>query len=220
MKIENLIHKAANNAILKKFVPKKSLTEVHDYWLSQNTDGPNSYVAHMSGEDRSLLLLEKINDYFSQKDIKILEIGCNVGRNLNVLFKDGYRNLTGIEINSNAVRAMKEHYPEMAKTAKIFNSKIEDKIKDFKSQEFDLVFTMAVLMHIHTESEWIFDEMARITNKYLVTIEDESGVATKNFPRNYKEVFEKRGMKEIKSFENLSCFSKDHKMRIFAPIKK
>ena len=48
---------------------------------------------------------------------------------------------------------------------------IEDRIKDM--ERCDLVFTMAVLEHIHLDSEWVFSEMARIAKKYLITIEDE-----------------------------------------------
>lgn len=214
----NLIHKVANNTILKKIIPRKTLSAVHDYWRNLNLDGPNAWPRYLEGKERSYFLLEKIGELFSEKDIRILEIGCNVGRNLNVLFEDGYQNLCGIEINPNAVKAMREYFPQMAKKSLIFNAKIEDMIKGFKDKEFDLVFTMAVLMHIHPQSEWIFDEMVRITKKYLIIIEDESGVATKNFPRNYKEIFEKRTMKEIKSFENLACFSKGYNMRIFVPV--
>jgi len=94
---------------------------------------------------------------------------------------------------------MKKHYPEMSKIASIYNTTIEEKIKEFGNGFFDVVFTMAVLMHIHPKSEMIFSEMSRITNKYLVTMEVEKGVARRNYERNYKLVFEKLGMKEIAS---------------------
>jgi hypothetical protein len=54
---------------------------------------------------------------------------------------------------------------------------VEDVVKSFGDRTFDLVFTMAVLEHIHTTSEWVFEEIVRITNRYVVTIEDERGTA-------------------------------------------
>jgi|GEM_PF-2464290 hypothetical protein len=78
---------------------------------------------------------------------------------------------------------MKKEYSEMAGQIQIFN--------------FDLVYTMAVLEHIHDESEFIFSHITRITRKILITIEDEGGISWRHFPRNYKKIFENLGMKQI-----------------------
>ena len=61
---------------------------------------------------------------------------------------------------------------------------------------------MAVLEHIHDDSKWVFQEMARITKKYLICIEDEHGVSWRHFPRNHKEIFEVLGMKQV---EQIHC---------------
>lgn len=124
---------------------------------------------------------------YSNSNPNILEIGCNVGQNLNYLFSAGFDKLTGIEISEDAVVLMKKSYPRMAKNAKIINKPVEDAIGTFKENEFDIVFTMAVLEHIHPDSDFIFPEMARITNRYLITIEDERWVSWRHFPRNYKK---------------------------------
>lgn len=110
---------------------------------------------------------------------------------------------------------MKIHFPEMANVANIYNLSVEDKIKELKDDEFDLVFTVAVLMHIHLKSEWIFSEMVRITKEWLIIIEDESGEATKNFPRDYKKIFEEFGMKQVQFIDNLPHFRPTYKTRIF-----
>jgi len=51
---------------------------------------------------------------------KILEIGCNVGRNLNHLYENGFKQLTGIEISENAINALKRMYPLYIRTQKLF----------------------------------------------------------------------------------------------------
>ena len=89
---------------------------------------------------------------------------------------------------------------EMARYAKIYNLPLEEIIQEFKDCQFGIVFTMAVLEHIHTDSEWIFPEMARITEKYLITIEDERSLSWRHFPRKYKKIFESLGMKQIQEF--------------------
>lgn len=94
----------------------------------------------------------------------------------------------------------------MASHTKIYNVPIEEIIKELRDGEFDIVFTMAVLEHIHTDSEWIFSEMVRITKDFLITIEDERGISWRHFPRNYKNVFESLRMKQI---EEINCSEVD-----------
>jgi hypothetical protein len=47
------------------------------------------------------------------------------------------------------------------------------------------------------DSDFLFSEMVRITNRYLITIEDERGVSWRYFPRNYKKIFKSLGMKQV-----------------------
>ncbi|MBN2186831.1 MAG: class I SAM-dependent methyltransferase [Dehalococcoidia bacterium] len=176
----------------------KSREELHQYWIHpwDGTNLPENYLKH--GE-RSTFLLE-IVDRCAEAGGTILEIGCNVGRNLNHLFIAGYTKLAAVEISKDTIDLMKQAYPEMARQVKIYNNPIEDVIVNFQDDAFDVVFTMAVLMHIHTDSEFIFSEMSRITKKYLITIEEERCMSWRHFPRNYKNIFESLGMKQVYEF--------------------
>jgi hypothetical protein len=55
---------------------------------------------------------------------------------------------------------------------------------------------------VHTDSDWIFAEIARVADRYVITVEDELGLSWRHFPRNYREVFEPLGLTQI---EELSC---------------
>jgi hypothetical protein len=179
--------------------PKK-IDLIHKYWEAPD-DGANLPLNYRDADSaRGNLITEKINKY-ANTDCNILEIGCNVGRNLKALHSAGYTKLNGIEISKNAVNLMKESYPEMVKNLIIHNKPVESIIKEFSQGEFDVVYTMAVLEHIHTESEWIFSDMVKITKDILITIEDEHSFGERHFPRRYKKVFESIGMKQIEIFE-------------------
>jgi len=205
--------KIVNLPFVRKLIRQKSRNEVQDYWKNPTDPQYNSPQAYLKSKTKNTqILADIVNKYSSDKQIKILELGCNVGRNLNKLYEDGFKSLYAIEINSNAIKLMEESFPEMFSNAKIFEGSIEDRIKECADGEFDLVFSMAVLMHIHKESEWIFEHIARITKKHLVVMEHEKGAAKKNFPRNYKTVFEKTGLKQIESFE----LDKGYTCRIFS----
>lgn len=194
---------------------QRNRNELNQYW--KNPDGENQPRYYMIPVERSRFLHETIKRY-ANTDAKILEPGCNVGRNLNYLYEAGFAKLTGIEINPNVVELLNQSYPKMARTAKIYNAPIEDVISKFKRNEFDIVYTMAVLEHIHTDSNWIFSEMQRITKSYLITIEDEAGVSERHFPRNYKQVFEPLGFAQIEEQDCQKVMGSGFELRVFKKV--
>ena len=175
----------------------RSRDECHNYWLHPETyNEPKRYLI---GEGRSTFLIDLIRKYFIDWDTNILEIGCNSGRNLNRLYEAGFLCLNGIEINPDAFELLIKTFPEMAGCAEIWNCPVEYIISDFDTDRFDLTFTLAVLEHIHPDSEFVFDHMARIS-KCIITVEDEVNESTRHCPRNYRKVFESRGMRQIEEW--------------------
>jgi hypothetical protein len=69
---------------------------------------------------------------------------------------------------------------------------------------------MAVLEHIHRDSEWIFRKLARCTRRFLVTIEDEGSVSERHFPRDYGEVFQALGLTQIECVRDLRSHGLSH----------
>jgi len=197
------------NKIYKKITKTRTINEIHDYWKLPN-DGYNCPENYLRAELKRSQFLAELIEKYNSKNIKILEIGCNVGRNLNYLYSKGFRNLNAIEINANAIQLLKKSYPEMAENVNIYNVPIEEAIKKFKDNEFDVIFTMAVLQHISPRSEWIFSEMFRITNSYIITIEDEFEISWRHFPRNYNVIFKSLNMKQIEHKSNLTKEGLNH----------
>lgn len=173
----------------------RSKEEIHAYWRNPD-DGINDPETYANEKDRQRTetLVSIIERLPIAKNARILEIGCNVGRNLEGLRLAGYDNLWGLEINKNAIELMRRHYPELSATTVV--ASVEDKIPEIPDDYFELVFTMAVLEHIHPSSEWVFAEMARIT-RFLITIEDEYTRSWRHRPRNYERAFGRLGMEQI-----------------------
>jgi SAM-dependent methyltransferase len=191
--------------------------ELHAFW--RDPDKVNRPEEYLAQEGRSRFLLEFLTPYLGSDgaDPSILEIGCNVGRNLAHLHEAGYRRLTGIEINGKALGVLRATYPEMAASASLINAPVEDAIRDLPSSSMDIVFTMAVLEHIHPDSEWIFDEIVRVAGSSVVTVEDEHGVSRHHTPRDYRAVFEARGLRQVahRSLAIDSGFSTPFEARAF-----
>jgi len=137
------------------------------------------------------------------KDIRILEVGCNIGMQLRGFQRMGFENLYGIELQQYAVEKAKQI------TSKINIIQGSGFDLPFKDGYFDLVCTNGVLIHIApTDHSRIMTEMYRCSNKYIMGWEyyaddiqdinyrgntgylwkaDFAGIFMKNFP-DLKEV--------------------------------
>jgi len=96
------------------------------------------------------------------KDIKILEVGCNIGMQLRLLQQMGYINLYGIELQHYAVERAKS----LTKNINIIQGSGFD--IPFKNGYFDIVVSNGVLIHIApNDHSKIMSEMIRCSNKYI-----------------------------------------------------
>ena len=106
---------------------------------------------------------EQINEFLSGLELNnILEVGSNVGNQLLLLQKNGFKNLNGIEINWYAVEKAKERTKEI----NIIQGSAFD--IPFKDAYFDLIFTSGVLIHISPQDiNRVLDEIYRCSKKYI-----------------------------------------------------
>lgn len=179
------------------FKIQKSRKLIHDYWENPN-DGSNLPISYETVVERSNFLLKIIIDLGIHEHSSILEIGCNTGRNLNVLYENGFTNLNAIEISKNAIDNFLKVFPITYDSTNIIHGPVEEKIEQISNSSMQLVITMAVLEHIHDDvSENLFCNISRITGRYLITIEDEIGISNRHFPRVYKDIFEKNNMVQV-----------------------
>lgn len=139
------------------------------------------------------------------KDIRILEVGCNIGMQLRGLQQQGFTNLYGIELQWNAVDRSKE----VVKGINIIQGSGFD--LPFKDNYFDLVVTNGVLIHISpNDYSKIMGEMYRCSKKYIwgfeyfaettkdINYRGNQGFLWKaNFPQVFKSQFP--DLKEVKS---------------------
>lgn len=146
----------------------------------------------ISGTELNNLFIRGLN-----RNIKVLEVGSNIGNQLSLLQKMGFKNLYGIEINSYAVELSKSR----AKNINIIQGSAFD--IPFKNEYFDLVFTSGLLIHIAPlDINIVMKEIHRCTKKYIWGFEYYAEEYTKvmyrghknllwkaNFPKLYVELF-------------------------------
>jgi SAM-dependent methyltransferase len=185
----------------------KTRNELYQYWL--NPPAENT-PAHYLKKKSSPFLVGLVREFLPDTRSRILEIGCNVGRNLNHLWNAKYMNLSGIEINPEAVRWMKKKYPSM--TPSITVGAVEDCIDLIPMH--DLIFSMAVFCHIHPDSSFIFKKIAERAGRFIITIEDEHNNSTRHTARNYKCVFGAFGFTQIKYCHNVTGMNCNYHARV------
>jgi SAM-dependent methyltransferase len=145
---------------------------VHRAWDDRTGAYSPDYYAHHGPNETSECIRERL-DATVGREASVLEIGCSAGRHLAHLYKHGYRDLWGIDINSHAGTVMRQAYPALAQTGTFVFDAIEAVITDFDDRQFDVVYTVETLQHIHHDHEWVFEEVARITDGLLITVEIE-----------------------------------------------
>lgn len=102
--------------------------------------------------------LEYFLKFNIQKDAKILDIGCNYGSLIYNLYKKGYKNVYGIDINNKTIKEGKKYYKEIRSRIKIYNGK---KIP-YQDQFFDVVLMFDVIEHIPSIENFLKGQVYRV----------------------------------------------------------
>ena len=141
------------------------------------------------------------------RDMKVLEVGSNIGNQLLLLQQSGFKNLYGIELQSYAVELSKNN------TRRI--NLIEGSAFDipFKDGFFDLVFTSGVLIHISpNDISLVLDEIHRCTKKYIWCFEYYSEAYAKIEYRDHANLLWKTDFSKLflKHFSNLRLVKEEH----------
>jgi SAM-dependent methyltransferase len=174
--------------------------DCRDYWASRTSEGSGNSPVEYARKDTAIV--DTMADFWNPlvpTSASVMEIGSNAGANLERLRQLGYSRLEGIEINHHAVEEMRSVFPDLARVAKVRVGAAEEVLPQIPSSSVDMVFSMAVLHHIHPVSRSVFAEMVRIARSYICVIEPETITIPYIFARQYGRVFERLGCTSIRS---------------------
>lgn len=155
-------------------------------------------------------LFEQIETHCDSPDL-VLDLGCGAGSHLGYLYENGYTDLYGIDINEAKIELMEAAFPEMYAVANVTAGPAQEYLREFDDGHFDVVYSIATLQHIQSNEEALYDELVRVTDGILITFEIdreafESGRDTAELSfgwhlnaelRDYREIFEPRGLTEV-----------------------
>lgn len=185
--------------------------DVRQDWADRSGRFSPSYYAEI-GPNEVSETIGRVLDHYAIEDASILEVGCGCGRHLEHLRRQGFENLTGIDINPDAFEVMGAHYPELVETGTFLDGALEDHLPEMPDGAFDAIYTVETLQHVHPDDVWVFDEFQRLTTDLLVTAENEGNGPNRGrgetdvsyvddeFPlyhRDWKQVFSERGFAQL-----------------------
>lgn len=146
--------------------------DVRQAWADRSGEYSPEYYAYY-GPDETSEVVRRSLDRFVERDASVLELGCGSGRHLSHLHEHGFEDLAGVEINDHALDVMADEYPALATAGSFYVDAIEDVVDQFRDGRFDAVYSVETLQHVHSDNEWVFEEVSRITDQVLVTAEIE-----------------------------------------------
>ncbi len=196
--------------VQNQFINHRNVQDTQQYWISPD-NGQNNPILYLDGGKKGFKRTEELVKRMEElglKNPKILEIGCNAGRNLNALHEAGYTNLTAIEISDKAVQVLRQNYPRL-KDVEIKIGAAEELLTEFDDNSFDIVYTMAVLQHIHPKSiDRVISNICRVSKSFCLIHECETHAEWKHFPRSYRLGFMKFGFNHIVRLNSTRIFKK------------
>lgn len=185
--------------------------DVRRDWAERSGRFSPAYYARIGPNEVSETLASVLSHYVDE-GATILEVGCGSGRHLARLREQGFEELTGIDINEDSFDVMAEQYPRLAETGTFHVGALEELVPEFEDGAFDVVYSVETLQHVHPDDEWVFDELARVTDDLLITAENEGNGPDRGrtdtavsyvddeFPlyhRDWKRVFTDRGLAQL-----------------------
>ncbi|MFB6071134.1 MAG: class I SAM-dependent methyltransferase [Halanaeroarchaeum sp.] len=189
--------------------------DVRRQWAERTGEYSPEYYAYYGPDETSEAIRSILADRVG-RSASVLELGCSSGRHLAALRDDGFDDLAGVEVNPDAFAVMEEHYPDLAEAGTFFDGAIEDVLPRFDDGQFDAIFSVETLQHVHPDAAGVFEDVARITGDVLITVENEGSPGERGtddpgvnyvhdeFPiyyRDWSALFADLGMDEVATEE-------------------
>jgi SAM-dependent methyltransferase len=146
--------------------------DVREAWATRSGAYSPEYYAHHGPDERSRTVRAVLDDHVGP-EASVLELGCSSGRHLAHLAANGYEDLAGVEVNADAFDVMADHYPDLAATGTFYRDAIEAVLPTFETGQFDAVFSVETLQHVHPDEAWVFADVARVAGDLVLTVENE-----------------------------------------------
>lgn len=154
--------------------------------------------------------MDEIMTLVPARDAPILDMGCNVGRHLDYLFGQGYRNLRGVDWSSAAIRDMAGRYPDMHAGSRLTSASFQDFLAS-DPEPVELVYTRGATFELVHPGFPLIRHVCRIAKRHVVLVISEAGHA---YPRFWEYEFAREGFELAHLRRPASAAAPDHRVSL------
>jgi SAM-dependent methyltransferase len=165
------------------------------HWGEQTAGDIHGYDKYTAFHNRIPILISELDHRISKED-RILDLGCNCGYYLSEIRKNGYKNLTGIDISGEAIRYGKTEFGFCDDELKI--GSFEEVLPQLHQQKksYVLTYSMGATLELVHPSFDVIKAICDVTEKYVILIISEWG---HRYPRFWEYEFNRQGFLLIRS---------------------
>ncbi|MCG3777301.1 MAG: hypothetical protein JW395_4179 [Nitrospira sp.] len=138
-------------------------------------------------------LVEKINEIVP-KDASLVELGCNCGSDMNILVRDGYIHITGVDAGGRALEMFKREYPETYTVAMPRHDLFQRFLLGMATGSCDYIYSNGATIELVHPSFPLVNQICRVAKKGVLLDLSERH---QGYPRNYSEQFAKHGFAQV-----------------------
>lgn len=178
--------------ILFRLSPNRYWAQRH--WRTQNQGDRHGFDKYNIFHPRIPIIISELQSRV-QSENSILDLGCNCGYYLSLLKKEGYRNLSGIDISPVAIQYGKEQLG--LSDVDLTVGSFEEILPKFAAEraQFDLLYTLGATIELVHPSFDIIGHICKISKRFIVLIISESG---HSYPRFWEYEFNRNGFLMVK----------------------
>lgn len=144
---------------------------------------------HRIGKDGEVLMrevLERVADHSAP----VLDFGCNCGRYLDFLARNGYTNLHGVDISQAAFNHMRLVFPETSTTFKLTRATFQEFLQNAGNLAYEAVYSHGATVELVPATFPLVEHLCRVTKNHIILAISENG---HGYPRFWEMEFERQG---------------------------
>ena len=145
---------------------------------------PNSYLRETPRHLLRYLLAT------SSQDMSVLDLGCNCGSDLDVLRREGYTHLFGVDAGRDALRLFQQHFPETWELADLRHDLFQHYLLTAPTGFVDILHSHGATIELVHPSFPVIRHMCRVASKGIYLQISEDG---HSYPRDYIGEFARHG---------------------------
>jgi len=175
-----------------------------EHWDKHNTE------VFKGIDPASQVLMDEIMKLAGSPETSIVDLGCNVGRHLDYLYRQGMRNLTGVDWSERAIHDMAERYPEVYEGVKMHVASFEDYL-DSDMEPADIVYSRGATFELVHPSYPLIRKVAKYARHYVVLVISETRHA---YPRFWEYEFAREGFELVHLRRPASMLAETHRVSL------